>query len=276
MENRGVRAGLSISSAAAALVLWLWQGDHLALAAIGYVPIVVVRLVTGHTEGLTASALWSWEVIRSFMVVLGGLALLYVSARSWPGRRLASRLSPAQLHWTTVALVGVAVAVPVGYAVTRLAWALGIPLGVTDAFLTELRPIVYHGLGLALLALGGAVLTVGLLRPWGEVFPRWMAVLGGRRVPVRFAVGWALSVSVLVMVAGLFFVREMLTGSGLAGAPSAADQQPAAWLPVMFWPLWSLALAGAALCYRERRTRAEFPGAPDVAAPDRRSHRVAG
>jgi hypothetical protein len=276
MRNEPWRAGLSLTCTAAALLLWLWQGDYLALAAIGYVPIVIVRVATGNAEGLVGSSLWSWEVIRSFSVVLGGLALLYVGARSWPARRLTSRLTTRQLHRASLVLVGTAVAVPVGYAVTRLAWALGIPLGITDAFLTELRPIVYHGLGLALMALGGAVLTVGLLRPWGEVFPHRMPVLGGRRVPIRFAVSWALAVSVLVMVAGLFFVRAVLTDSGLVGAPSGADQQLAAWLPEMFWPIWSLALAGAALCYRERRTRAESSSAAEVTESDRRSHRVAG
>jgi hypothetical protein len=36
--------------------------------------------------------------------------------------------------------------------------------------------------------LGLALLTVGLIRPWGEVFPRWLSALGGRRVAVAFAV----------------------------------------------------------------------------------------
>jgi hypothetical protein len=46
--------------------------------------------------------------------------------------------------------------------------------------------------------LGLALLTVGLIRPWGEVFPRWMPVLGGRRVAVSFAVGAATTGAVLV------------------------------------------------------------------------------
>lgn len=35
---------------------------------------------------------------------------------------------------------------------------------------------------------GAALLTLGLVRPWGEVVPRWIPVLGGRRVPVAAAV----------------------------------------------------------------------------------------
>lgn len=244
----------------AALGLWLVRGDYLALAAIGYVPIVIARLITGHAQGLTVSTLWSWAVVKSLLVALGGLGLLWAAARSWPERSLFGRLSDLRLRRASVALVAVAAAVPAGYALTRLAWALGIPLGVTSEFLTEIRPIVYNGLGLALMALVGVVLTVGLLRPWGEVFPRRLPVIGGRRVPIGFAVNWALAVSVLVMMAGLFFVRAVLGQSGLTGAPTGADQQVAAWLPEMFWPLWSVALAGAALAYRERRLRTEGGG----------------
>jgi hypothetical protein len=48
--------------------------------------------------------------------------------------------------------------------------------------------------------LGLALLTVGLIRPWGEVFPRWLPALGGRRVAVAFAVGAATAGAVLVGV----------------------------------------------------------------------------
>jgi hypothetical protein len=50
------------------------------------------------------------------------------------------------------------------------------------------------------LQLGLALLTVGLIRPWGEVFRRWLPVLGGRRVAVAVAVGAAAAGAVLVGV----------------------------------------------------------------------------
>jgi len=34
--------------------------------------------------------------------------------------------------------------------------------------------------------LGLALLTIGLIRPWGEVFPRWLPALGRQRAPVAF------------------------------------------------------------------------------------------
>jgi hypothetical protein len=38
-------------------------------------------------------------------------------------------------------------------------------------------------LSLGSFALG--LLTIGLVRPWGEIFPRWIPVVGGQVVPVR-------------------------------------------------------------------------------------------
>lgn len=259
------RRGLAAGCLLATLGLWLWQGSYLALAAVGYLPIVLTKALTGNTGDLTVSALWSWPVIRSLLVIVAGLALLYAGARAWPDRGPFTAMSTRRLRQVSGCLVAVAAAIPVGYASTRVAWALGLPFGVSRTFLTEIRPIVYNGLGLALMALVGATLTLGLLQRWGEVFPRWIPGLGGKRVPIGFAVNFALAVSVLVLVAGLFFVRAVITGAGIVGAPTGADQQLGAWLPEMFWPLWALALAGAALAYRERRMRSECSSGPMTA-----------
>ncbi|WP_026931463.1 hypothetical protein [Glycomyces tenuis] len=50
--------------------------------------------------------------------------------------------------------------------------------------------------------LGCALLAFGLIRPWGEVFPRWIPVVGGRAVPVVFAA--ALAVAGALAVAAFF------------------------------------------------------------------------
>ncbi len=49
----------------------------------------------------------------------------------------------------------------------------------------------------------GAVLTLGLVQRWGEVFPRWMIGLAGCRVPIALAVVPASLVSVLLVVGGV-------------------------------------------------------------------------
>jgi hypothetical protein len=113
---------------------------------------------------------------------------------------------------------------------------------------------------LATIAVGGAILTLGLIQRWGEVFPRWMPFVGGKRVPIPLAVVPALVVSVLVVsvlvtAAGLMFVRLTLTcgldaifGEGILGGRN--------WMtlaPELVWPLWGGALAAASLAYYYRR-----------------------
>ncbi len=44
---------------------------------------------------------------------------------------------------------------------------------------------------------------LGLVHRWGEVFPRWMIGLAGRRVPIALAVVPASLVSVLLIVGGI-------------------------------------------------------------------------
>jgi len=98
---------------------------------------------------------------------------------------------------------------------------------------------------LATLGLVGSALTFGLIRPWGEVFPRWIPLLRGRRVPILLAFVPAVAVAILVTSAGLMMTRILLAH------PTAANW--AAMGPAMLWPLWGAALAVAALAYRYRR-----------------------
>ena len=84
-------------------------------------------------------------------------------------------------RWGRIA-VYVGMVVPVIYATTRYAWALGIPLGMSEEHLRlgQERGTWTSGLFLATFGLVGAVLMLGLVQRWDEVFPRWMI---GRRMP---------------------------------------------------------------------------------------------
>jgi hypothetical protein len=148
--------------------------------------------------------------------------------------------------------VGVAVAVPVGYAVTRWAWVLGYPLGVRQQTLDDLGAAVWFGAGLATFGLLGAVLELGLVQRWGERFPHWVPRLAGRPVPVGLAVVPASVVALAVSSAGLVFVRLILSGD-FEGLFPAGLADVAGWLPEMFWPLWGAALAVATAAYAVRR-----------------------
>jgi hypothetical protein len=62
-------------------------------------------------------------------------------------------------------------------------------------------------LGLGWVAVAGAVLTLGLIRPWGEVYPRWLPLVGGRRVPPALAIVPAALVAAPLFAAGLTIAR---------------------------------------------------------------------
>jgi hypothetical protein len=103
-------------------------------------------------------------------------------------------------------------------------------------------------------SIGLALLTVGLIRPWGEVFPRWLPAVGGRRVPVAFAVSAATTGAVLVsvfMIRGLFMDNEPL--HPLPPGCVVPGWEVIRWyVPMVLWPPLLLAVTWH---YWRRRTR---------------------
>lgn len=145
--------------------------------------------------------------------------------------------------------VGVAVAVPVIYASTRILWALGIPFGLSPEFYSEgLQVGMWHsGLALAIAGLLGALLTLGLVQRWGERFPRWTGPLVGRRVPILLATIPAGIVTLAMFTGGMGMIHSvLLNGVSIDGN----------WVtigPTLLFPLWALALGWATYAYRARR-----------------------
>jgi hypothetical protein len=107
------------------------------------------------------------------------------------------------------------------------------------------------GLFLATFGLVGAVLTLGLVQRWGEVFPRWMIGLAGRRVPIALAVVPASIVSVLLMVGGIAIWSGW---AQMANQAMAIGQDVGIVVgPAALFPVWGAALAVATLGYYYRR-----------------------
>jgi hypothetical protein len=227
--------------------------DYRVLATIAYTPILVLGAPFGYPPGVGLADAYPWPVVNQMLCMAGGilwgLAGLAYARRQRAGCPACGRTVSAPLvaRWGRRA-VAVAVAIPVFYAVTRWAWALGVPLGISSELLDQLGDGVWSGAALGTLAIGGAILTLGLVQRWGEVFPRWLPGLAGRRVPPMLAVVPAMVVALLVTSAGLMFLRLWLTG-GL----SAFDGNWAALAPELLWPVWGLGLAAAALAYWLRR-----------------------
>ena len=236
------------------IVVTVAVSDVRALSFLGYLPMTLLALIgvgpaAGHIDLglLTNSAAALGHLVGGVAVATSGVLVL-----SWAATLNGDRPSWGRwVRWGRPA-VAVAAVVPLLYAVTRIAWALDVPLGVRREMLDELGSARYAGLGLALFAVVGAWLTTGLLARWGEVFWSWVPRVGGRPVPVAAAVVPGLIVAGATTSAGLSFWRLVLVGE-LSRLPGATDDW-AAWAPELLWPVWGVALAVACLAYLGRRS----------------------
>ena len=98
----------------------------------------------------------------------------------------------------------------------------------------------------------------GLVQRWGEVFPRWMIGLAGRRVPIALAVFPASLVSVLLMVGGIAIWSRLSQMVAIAVAAGADGMELIGVVifelgPTLLFPVWGAALAVATLGYYYRR-----------------------
>jgi hypothetical protein len=226
--------------------------DTQVLTLLGYAPMLILGAPFGWPD-VSYGDIFTWSLINKVVAMAGGVLL----ARTLLCWQLRTRPGPGIPAWATASSAArwgrwasyLAAAVPVSYAVTRFTWALRIPVGVDEAFLDELwdSGAVWAGVGLGAFAVVGAVLTLGLTRRWGEVFPRWMVGLSGRPVPVRLAVVPATVVALAVMSTSL----SMFSSPEFARA--LGDGVGAAVAPMLLWPLWSGALGAATLAYYLRR-----------------------
>ncbi|MEU9823548.1 hypothetical protein [Micromonospora chersina] len=149
-------------------------------------------------------------------------------------RSRAGRPAPA---WTvrTAHLVPLAV-LPSG--LWRIALVAGLPIGATangapvDPGLGESVYIV----SLSLVSEGLALLALGLVRRWGEVFPCWLPLVGGRRVPPRFAVTTATAGAVAVtLIWGYAAWGVVVNGNDLGFSRPGFALLVACYAPLLLW-----------------------------------------
>jgi hypothetical protein len=148
---------------------------------------------------------------------------------------------------------------PVPSGVWRIAVALGWDSGFTDEVL---RPENFPGegspylIGLSLFAEALGLLTLGLVRSWGEELPRWVPVLGGRRIPVSAAVipaSLGAALVTLITFTGAFGWNDA-DNMGATGSPDGSHYwlMTACYMPLLAWgPL----LAVVTLAYYRCRSR---------------------
>ena len=149
-------------------------------------------------------------------------------------------------------------------------WRVGIVLGFSMGIRTAVGVDSAAGLapgweavailGLTLVSEGVALLSVGLVRPWGEMFPVWMPLIGGRRVPpvgasVVAATGAVALMAIWTFATVNFFVLTVFgpPGKGFVFVSGWWEALlVACYLPLLLWGPLLLVLTWA---YYRRRCR---------------------
>ncbi|MFB4273345.1 hypothetical protein [Nonomuraea sp. GTA35] len=135
----------------------------------------------------------------------------------------------------------------------RLPFAFHFEMGqLDDAPVSPLWITIPYVFGLSVLTELAALLSIGLVRRWGEVVPSWIPVIGGRRVPPMAAVvpavtgGLVLSVvSVWMVLTWLGFSERMAYENGWWQALAMVCITPLA--------LWGPTVLALAYAYHRRR-----------------------
>ncbi|MFD4256072.1 hypothetical protein ACFWR9_00135 [Streptomyces sp. NPDC058534] len=115
-----------------------------------------------------------------------------------------------------------------------------------------------------------AFTAVGLIARWGEVFPRWVPGLRGRRVPTKAAIiPAAIGATVLTLMFTILALVNEIQGTTIRGDdlpddfPGEAGGWEAAWFYICYTPLilWGPLLAVLTFAYSKRRRRTDTPAA---------------
>ena len=142
----------------------------------------------------------------------------------------------------------------------RIAVALGVPSGFAegDPLNAANLPgaLSFYLIGLSVFAELVGLLSLGLVRGWGEVLPAWVPWLGGRRVPVLAAVvPAALGATIITLIATV----GVLTWNDpdKMGSPYAPNGAAYWVMTVCYAPLvlWGPLLAVVTAAYYRRRRR---------------------
>ncbi|MCN9243372.1 hypothetical protein NGF19_21735 [Streptomyces sp. RY43-2] len=132
----------------------------------------------------------------------------------------------------------------------RLAQVAGLPVAEQSG--RNAREVVV-AVTLTLMTEGLALLTLGLVRPWGEVAPRWLPFIGGRRVRTLAAVIPALLGATTLCATVAWFTCTQ--APALMERVTRTEPQQAL-LVACYAPLllWAPLLAATAVAYYRRRT----------------------
>ncbi|GAA3381908.1 hypothetical protein [Cryptosporangium minutisporangium] len=211
------------------------------------------------------------DLLARLALVLGAAALAGLATTLSPPRRPRDSAYRPVAPWARRSAY-VAVALPLlGWAVPHGLWVLDVPFGIAATELDDIRRNLSLEAAVAITAVPplAGLLTLGLVQPWGQRFPRWVPALGDRAVPRLLALVPAGIVAVALVTYGALsvgvLVRSLADGSR-TWSDLAEGWAVAATLLVFVG--WGVALGATAVGYH-RATR----GAGAVSAD---SHTPAG
>jgi len=181
------------------------------------------------------------------------------SARADRGERILVHSSSPAPGWARrVAYLAALTPVPSG--LWRSAYAVGIPVGADEQYRLAHHAFPSWGtvylFGLTFLLVGLAQLTLGLVQNWGEVVPRWIPFLGGRRVRPLAAVipaGVGAVALTILWTAVTSNVQAIWTVYGLDG--TARVVMVACYAPIL---LWGPLLGAVTVSYHRRHRTARI------------------
>jgi len=161
------------------------------------------------------------DLANRLLLMAGGVLLGAAAAASAPrgcGHPRTNGPRPMPTWVRQWAYAGVAVPA-VGWTVPHGLWVLGVPAGISADELPEIMQNIGLPMAAAVTIVPtlGSLLTLGLARRWGQIFPRWTLWLAGRQVPRALALVPAGTVAVCLIAYGLIstvvMTEELLTGS---------------------------------------------------------------
>ncbi len=242
---------LVAAGALVAIVVLVGRRPVAGIAAIG--ALVVVGVILGGlgvagTDALDFLArltaeLWArvGQVLVAALVLAGastwaGVAVLGTRAAS-RGRSWEAWLARHRVALTVLASLG-----PVPYAIARASWLTPWPLFAPNAETLDAMPTArVTGLIIGSGAAAACILTLGLILPWGRIFPRWMPRIGGAPVPVWVAAVPGFTAAVLLLISTGPMIE--LSFSGAASATEAMTLNLALpfwfWGPTLFLAVWA-------------------------------------
>ncbi|MCR2821200.1 hypothetical protein [Lederbergia panacisoli] len=245
---------------------WLLVGYSwgFAISLILFIPDI--NLIAAMAYAFLFKFAFNWQMGNQIICIIGALlwmltavayqrkirnACVYCGRTDTQGTLLFVRMGNL---FTIIAALA-----PLPYAITRFAWALNIPLGVSSQFLADFSTLNEAARvtewAFGFLCVGGSGLTLGLIQKWGEIFPRWFPFIGGKRVPIMLAVIPAAIVALAVTAAGFVFTFQFLslTLHFTTTDSIILEQLWGAVGPMVFWVPWGVFLGLSAIAYYYRR-----------------------